>query len=966
MSAEPPKKVGLTPYSGDFQAKDHSAAARRLANDTKYGGRQATAAYGAQLAPVNDPNVKHSGFEMGFQDTARICIGRIVDSTAIANGYRVQLEKMRTPIIAVAVSGTSHAILGASEINTFSPGARVLVAVHDKVATGFILGGVPDINDIGYRAFHDYITQASRKRVDDCHKKYIKMQLSAQFPDWSCWRPWDATTASEWGAVSTTGLKVTVDDFLVQLAVNEFCGVFGFYHDALLRVAGYNMQTWTAGHERDGYMDQGEYNDSQLYAPYPWEAMGVFSPQDIINSYMPKNYQCPTAQPYFAHWENKRDCQQSFHRTHHYFGYVGQGHKNMVQAPPASKPPVWSYEPGATNGPGSVYESEIQDKFSLGKDCAMGPEKTELYVNKPPILGLDDNAALDGRLFVESAKGIIIAKRLAIPVPRRKKRPEAGDGDDAEKNYKAASKFGVGPEHPITGDIETTAEDKHLQRVTGVLDHHAYFFNYSGLHVFHWHDKDYYTFEQTELEPQRFNQIVPPFAILKGKTYLPHPVEKIMPIDHRYDKKPQKFYETESFINLLEDGAVVIGDGYGAEIRMAAGSLFLSAPGDVWMKPGRNAQIWAGRDIIGRAVKNIDLSSTERSVRVKAEKDVLIFAGNESSDRLGGVLIESRAKAPVYDFEKCGEEILFGGIVLRAPKAEVIGLANRIYMRTGGGGSEIQPGPITLDCGRGESELITKSKNIYQFVGDGGAIYQFFRNQTDNDTVKSNYFSKDFTLLIGPLGCDGTMLVDGIDNGASFVARGHIISSEGHIITEEAARGSLFVWPCDGKCQKQVNKAVEQTRKYIEEVLPKAGEKIDDEYLKALWYAPKRPGNARVMDIMEFTFRTTPQYSSDDFKMWEDRWQHLARMCGKPDVWKERPVPSKVCSESWPFPGKEKFQDTIYHEQPLERVMEGCNLLDVDRLSNQGGQLAGVYRDPKFLPPMKKPLTEYPIIGGGY
>jgi hypothetical protein len=206
-----------------------------------------------------------------------------------------------------------------------------------------------------------------------------------------------------------------------------------------------------------------------------------------------------------------------------------------------------------------------------------------------------------------------------------------------------------------------------------------------------------------------------------------------------------------------------------------------------------------------------------------------------------------------------------------------------------------------------------------------------------------------------------------MDNGASFVARGHIISSEGHIITEEASRGSLFVWPCDNKCQKQVNKAVEQTRKYIEEILPEAGEKIDDEYLKQLWYAEKRPGNNRVMDIMEFTFRTTPQYSAEKFEMWEDRWQQLGRFCSSVKVWEERPVPAKVCTESWPFPGKEKFQEPIFMVQDLERVLQGgCTLIDKDRLSNKGGTLADEYKDPKFAPPRPQLLNTYPIIGGGY
>lgn len=965
------KTVGITPAAGMQHSFDVNAAARRLANQMQYGSRTSTAAWGAQLAPVADPNVKLSGFHHGFQDTIQICIGMIVDAVSITHTYRVQVEKLGATIPAGATINTSQSIFGATQLNTYVPGTYVLVAIHPKIPYGYILGCIPETNYNGRDAMHDYITQTSRKRVDDAHKKYIKMLQSTGMPDFSNWKPWDSTASSEWGAVSSTGLKVTLDDFMVQAAVNEFCGLFGFYHDMLLRIAGYNLQTWTAGHERDAYMDQAEYNDYQGYTPYPWEQMGVFDPKEVIQEYFPPNYQCPNEQPFFAHWENKKDCQQPFHRTHDFFGYLGQGQRRIVQSPPVSKPPFWSYEPGSTNGPGSVYESPVQTDGDLGRDCSSGPPKTEDYKEKPPVQTHEDNVALDGRRFIASAKGILIAKRMALPSIMRKKRPEAGDGDDAERNYKAGSKYGAGPDHPITGDIETTAKYPHLQRAAGILDLHAYFYNYSGLHAFHWHEKDYKTWEQTKLEPFRYNHRLPTFNSLVGEMFLPHPVPIIMPIDHRYDKKPQKFYETESFISLLEDGTVIIGDGYGAEIRMTAGSMFLASAGDVWMKPGRNAHIWAGRDIIQRAVKNIDMSSTERSIRVKAERNVLIFAGNKTSDREGGVLIESRANYAVYDFEKCGEDIMFGGVVLRAPSAEVVGMARRIYMRTAGSDvfTDSAPGaagPITLDAGRGTAEIVTKSNNIYQFVGEGGAIYQFFRNQADDDTVQSNYFSKDFTLLTGPLGCDGTMLVDGIDNGASFVARGHIISSEGHIITEEAARGSLFVWPCDGKCQKQVNKAVEQTRKYIEEVLPEAGEKIDDEYLKQLWYAPKRPGNNRVMDIMEFTFRTTPQYTTQNFEMWEDRWQQMARFCSATDVWVERPVPAKVCIESWPFPGKEKFDEPIFMVQDLRRVNQGCNLIDKDRLSNTGGNLAEEYRDPRFADPNPQPLNTYPIVGGGY
>ena len=223
--------------------------------------------------------------------------------------------------------------------------------------------------------------------------------------------------------------------------------------------------------------------------------------------------------------------------------------------------------------------------------------------------------------------------------------------------------------------------------------------------------------------------------------YLSEPVPRKIKVDHRYGM--QNFYETESFFSLLEDGSVVIGDGYGAEIRMSGGCVTISAPGDVWLKSGRHTQAWAGGDVIQRANGNVDISTTEKSVRIKAEKDVMVLAGN--SGNKGGVLIESRAASTQYNFEQAGDDVQFGGVVLRAPKSNVVALSHQIYLRSGGGNSNIQPGNITIDAGRGEADLVTKSNRISHYVGESGGISHFFRDSADSSTAKSNLFSRDIT-----------------------------------------------------------------------------------------------------------------------------------------------------------------------------------------------------------------------------
>lgn len=952
--SQPVNKVGVSPAASQTGHQDPTLATRRLQNNTQFASRTGTAAYGAQLQPVADPNAKLVGYKTGFQDTGRICIGWIMDGTAIANCYRVHVEKSRAPIIATALTGSSQVCFGAAEINTYAPGSQVILMIHDKGAIGYILGAVPSVLDVGSRAYHDYITQTSRKRVDDCHKRYIKQPMSGMMVDWSNWRPWDATLASEWGAVSSTGLNVTLDDFMVKLAVNEFTGVFGFYHDALLRIGGYNLQTWTGGHERDAYVDEGEYNDFQGYSPYPWEAMGVLTPggTEIVQEYEPSTYQCALGKPYYAHWENKHEYQQPYHRTQNFYGYLGQGGRSTLQAPPQGKD-RWTYKPGAGGSAGKPYESTIRSKDGGSTGCSSGPEKLKNFDEKP-VIGLhEDNVSMDGRRFIASAKGIILAKRMLLPMPNRLKRPEAGDGDRTDDNYKAASKFGSGPEHTITGDVKADDTHKNMQRASGVLDLHAYLFNYAGIHPFYWHFKDWKTYEQKDLQYAEYNHRVPDFQQLTGSMYLKEPTPIQLQIDHRY--KTQNFYETTAGISILEDGSIVISDGYGGEIKMSGGCLILSAPGDVWMKSGRHCQMWSGGDGIIRANGSVDVSTTRKNIRLKSEKNVLILAGNNEyskGEKDGGVLIESRADAIYYDFEKPGDETRFGGVALRAPNSNVVGLAHQIYLRSGGGDNDFKPGNITIDAGKGEKDIVTKSNRIFNYVGEDGQICNFFSLADAGDPQVAHYFGKDYVLLSGDLAVE-----KGIFSGGFLLTRTGMYS-DGPVVCENVAQ------PCQGKCSQSIQEALDKIVDYIKNKLPEMANKFHNDYLAKLWYDPMMAGNDRVMDIMEFSWRTDEQYKIPDFMLYEDRWQQMARLTGKiPSRWTETAVKSKVAGETYPFPGKKWLIDQpAYRTQDFNLVeLSGGNLVDKARGAN--GNLSGVYKEPKFAQSQPDVINgQYPIV----
>lgn len=910
-------------------------------------GRQTETVYGqggafAQVRPFTDPHQQAVATLLSFGQASHVVEGTVMDSTVLAHCYKVHVEKGRAPVLAMLGSSTSLTCSGARQLNTLTPGTRVVMMVHDKSCYGLILAVLPLRMTAANRSLVDQITSASRTRVDEMHKRPIKMVGNSTITDWLSGRPFDSIDGGEAGFITATGVRLTVDDYMLAAAVNEFCGIWGYYHDSLLRVTGYNLQMWNAGSEREAFDDEGETDDVQHYSPYVWEGKGVFNPGDDPRvSLSPEAYQLGS--PWYAKWEPKSDRQQPFARDKHYHGYLGQGGRTLTIAPPPSPPEVWQYKPGP---PGSATSA-----YTTGSGGGAGKPGDPAYSEVPPVGLHADNTALDGRRFIESAKGIVISKRMLIPDAARRKRPDSDDGDNKD-NYKASGQFGSGPEHKITGDIKLTSNHPQLQRATAVLDLHAYLFNYSGLHPFHYHDKDYKTWEEQELQHADVDQIPPDFSKLRGSMYLEPPEAKRIKIDHRY--KEQDFFQTESFISLLDDGGIVIGDGYGAEIRLSGGSIFLSAPGDIWHKAGRNIQEWAGRDLIMRAKGSLEGSTSEKSIRFKSEKDTMISAGNSGT---GGVLIESRATSPVYDFTKIGDDVQFGGVVLRAPKSEVVALANQIYLRSGGT-KEIEEGDITIDCARGKRNLVVNCDNHITFL-EGGSFHFF---GTDGEIETSNEFTRNFTGLCSLTGVVGDFAAIG-----SVINKGWILAAEGHIATEFAKQYSYFVAPLEGKGLQQVKEFLAEIEAAITSEYPAFGKEFWEYNPQTLWYADKRPGNEKIIDAIEFSFRTSEQYKADDFALYEDRWQQLARLASQtPEKWEEKPVKTQVDPETYPYPGKEQLTGDTYYEQDLDLyLLEGPGFRSRKRaLSHEPLATEPKYLDPQYLPPKAKKLNgNYPITG---
>lgn len=894
-------------------ALDSGLSVRRLYNSILE-NQHAAPGQITQSRPNVDPHQQTAGGLLSFNSTARLVIGTITDTCAIANAYRVQFEKYKQPMVATWGADSSVSAFGPRDLTTLQPGTTVVAMVHEQIPYAILLSVLPPADIDARRAIAQQLLSSTRNRADVAHKEPVLMHAAGNIQSWVAGRPFDSTTAGEKGWITETGLRIAIDSFLAQIGVDESCGLFAFYHDQLLRIAGFNMQFWTSGEDYERLLDGGEYHDRRGVAPFPWEQLGLFAPGDPRRELDAKTWQID--EPWYGKWEPKDDHQMAWHRHREFLGYLGQGGRRQVLGPPQSSQAVYASYQGGSGTSGAMH----------------------------PLL-YDHWVGLNGYAYWAAAKGFSLVKRIGIAAPVQMRRPDDPQGDTPE-NYRFSGVQGGGPAHRITSGPKATAEDPQIQRLAGIFDLHAYIFNYAGQHPFFFHNKDWKVHQESELDytqGQSVNVGSLNLMGLAGQTILPPPTALLVKVDHRYGS--QEYFQTEAGLVVTEDGGLELFDGWASAIRMGGGSIWESAAGDLWRQSGRSIIDWAGFDHITRAKNSVDITTTNKDVRIKAEHNLMVLAGN---DRQGGMLFECRAAGPVYDFEKFGEEARYGGIIFRAPDSEVITWSMNVYLRTGGG--DVKPGIIVLDANKGGMDVNVVSRTFNNFVSDG--VFHFFG--AGGQVGQANGFQPSFTAISTPTFIGGVELVAG-----HMINRGWTFSPSGHIATELSPQFSNFVVPLTGEGLRKAYEAVAEGEKIAHQTYPKLGQLIYAQELETFFYNEKRPGNDEVIEKGQFSYRILDQYKSEDFKLYESRWQQMLRLSGSGgSPWIEKPVTTHG-QRLFPYPGKEKYEEPVFVTQDL-------SLFDVaaGHAKNRGsdGEPSELYADPLYAEPTKVKLDQYPVI----
>ncbi len=856
---------------------------------------------GSQRESVRDPWSQASATTFGFGQTAVLKLGTITDSTAIANCYRVQLEKGTATLLGLFATHAASEIIGAKPLGTIPPGTPVICVEHPHAQYVIIIGVLPRPMTDPRLGLSDFIAQTTRWRVDEAHRMPITMAGGAI--DWSAGRPLDANSVGEQGWQTELGGRVFIDSHMIQLMVDEVCGVSMFYADQLLRLTGYNLDLETAGSIREAHDDEGEYNDFVGTTPYPYEQAGRFSAGDNFKDLDAQDWQLD--RPYYSAVEPKDDKYMPWHRLREYRGYLGQGFLRQLAAPPAR-----------------------------ATDNALGAN-----AGRSPIL-FQEWLGLDGRLVLASARGFSFVKRVALSGPERKALVNDPEGDNAE-NYKAAGLSGSGPDHKIKSVLETRTEQPGMERVAGVRDLHAYVFNYATIHTFLAHAKDFETPNTTDA--QLANPWKPDYSALSSKYSLPEPDKQSLRVDHRYGTVD--FFSGEASIDITEDGSLVFMSAYGSGIVCGPNGVELHSPGDITLRSGKSLVVWAGGDAVVRAKGSIDLTTSVNDVRIKAEKDLQIIAGNSGT---GGILIESRSVSDTYTFDDPGEQSVCSGIVLKSAFSKIVTLSAGAYVRTGG--PRIAQGDIVLDAGRGASKLITHSQSVEHHVKNRLIIWQ---GTGTTERVEVKKVAAEF--LAGRASLGGELRVNGRGTFAGDVlVRGTILVADGHIFTQQAEQNP-FVGALTGGSLAQVDSAVTQVKNDTTKTLVKEGQKLYDADLKTNFYDDGKVGSNQLLQKLQGSLRVDDEYHRgglpNDYVVRAAPWQEGS--AGNP--WTEVAVRFNDTT-TYPHPGKSALVErkVFYPAKPSDLRREDGS----DASHGTAAELPDAYASPKYAKVDPQTLNE--------
>ena len=851
------------------------------------------------------------------QFTSDLHVCEVHDTLAYGHCYLVKpLTLPRMPAM-LGSQASSMLPVGARDAAMLYPGSLVLCWISEGYYPVIlcVLAAPTGSSQLG---FPDSIVAAGHAGLfaDQAHQIVTGKETSHGFFDFSAGRPID-NVAGDWGHFNELGMGFFLGKLFATIRASEMCKTEYHYVDQLLRHFGYNYQHYTAGSELEAFADEGEWTRIDSYTPYPLEATGQVLKVDpsfkTIEGANPKS----DKDEFGIEPQDPR--QTGLFRYREFAGLLGDLRHRYVMVP--------------------------SSQFHGGDEfMRFGREASD----RAAYIGVfEELLGLDGSYRMRSAKSVMFEKTIWIPVPE-----EAAPRDNPE---------GDTDFDPITPVAEYPSEDEPGANMDRDEDRTMYQVQSQLVQGLNTRDKDWHMRDSRDGDAKintPGDEINGQFEYEEGPLSPYSDYEQPMPeskdLDVRIDRT-QKYYQGKAKFGFTDDGGFIMEDAYGAYIKSVGGNIEIGCPGDVVSRPGRTVQMWAGKDVVIKARQDVDISSSERDVRFKAERNLFALGGNDGTT--GGVLIENRASGDP-DFEDRDDPSI-GGLIIKSSRGNMAMYGQHVRLTSLGEG-------ITLDGNGMDDEVIVYGKSMTEFMRLSKK--EVMAPQAEETPVRSmslyehesgGHFKMLGSSLDAGVGTVNFMSTSSGSGTTSLNMKGSL-TVEGSISAKSISEGSPNVGQPAFKAE--ATQEINETKRTLT-----AYYNVDINNSTAL-------GNEKVYGFIGFGFRSSVKLELGSFKMYEAPWQRRFRQTSSIDaanaydrVWEEKNVYGRVTPEgdddenlpTMPFPGYEAWEngeggeyiqvDQQFYERngsggrPLPRGEKGKDYSKVEPPDPEGGAFKDRY-----------------------
>ena len=853
-------------------------------------------------------------------------VGKVILSLPYIHCYKVQISGRSAPCIATALTHTTMLPTGVRSIETIPPNSQVVVWQPKSAKVAYIIGVIPTSTLSDALNPADSIQQGGNAGPKKAEAIRNMVRAPSDGFGWvprSSGRPMDGTHG-EWGRMSETGIGIFIDTFQAYLRVNEVCGLWLNYFDNYAKLAALSLNVMSYCENVMQTYDEGENFSLVGHCTFPWEATGMYAPSEKFSKNNDKEKVQLDKNFPFAEEDLEDFAQTPVYRLTDYTGYLGQGWNRTLMLP------------------------------------ARETGKRLMTDNNQLDVGLfNEFLALDGSYSVRSSKSILFAKYPIIPNPRRIRASEDAKGDDLKEdnNYRFSGQYGEGDEHKSRDwDRTEVTELANLMHPAGLFDMVAHHYNWKSTFPFYYHKKDYNYPGEEELTGRvgSVNAYVGNMSAAYIDIASPNNQLKI---SEAYGEV--NYYNTASFFTMTDDGSIVLADGYGSQITMTGGQIRLEAGGDVMLMSGSRV-ITLSREAIIRTRDSIDISSSDKDVRLKAENNFQVLGGH--------VLVEATRIGSSLNYrDNVGEDVEGSGIVFLSKGGSISGITGEVYWRTGvaENGTADTFGDYVIDAANGFGRYSCYAASQSLFARDFVGIWHQpqGRDEQSLQIDKANYFSPNFCHIEGPTINQGNFTACGNDGNVSaennFFGLGscYVLGQLG------CKNGASNISNTeDAEFTEALNFFVKTGCEQAESVY-EIGKDSFQSIFENTWWSSRSPGNEELIEEhLGFSYRDKSaegksySYEKEKFHILEPRYQQLARAGMVEDFgsnWEENPV-SYQGQELYPWPGKINWVDTDtmlrYKNSDSEKSKSETDIFSLfkmefaaDRSENQSS-----YETPKF------------------